>query len=265
MRAKFSASVWGVLVRSWERWKYFVRLEISSQVLLCMRAQSMSRKYMDAWKFQFKKFRTLRERFEKLGENRGREILKRNFRVWEALVAVEKFWRRKFPIVKYFRAWRNFCLSTVTNIHLHVVRADRKFMGKILQIWRENFHARLRKRIGNLKLLSLTANHLEISRTRKLLGSWRNLAKAEHLRKRKFLEISVLGWRRHVLRRQVKNRRLEISLHKYLLDKSSDFARLLISTLDVRKARRMQHLMAVQQERMEIFHKYFRLWRDLAN
>lgn len=73
------------------------------------------------------------------------------------------------------------------------------------------------------------------------------------------------SWRAYTLRRRLKQRRLDICMHKYLLEKSGDLARLLISTLDLRKSQRMHHLLTLQRERMEIFQKFFRLWRDLAN
>jgi hypothetical protein len=60
-------------------------------------------------------------------------------------------------------------------------------------------------------------------------------------------------------------RHLEIATGRFVEEKVPDFARLLIRTLDLRKAERMQRLMREHETRMEIAQKFFREWRLLVN
>lgn len=246
-------------------WRTAGSLAFLAEVLLCSRAANLKRKFLASWKSQLQYVRFLHSAAARVLQKQKPEIFSKNFRAWHQLVLANTFHRQKFPIIDYFRVWRRFRQDRVARVHLHVARENRKFLARIFRSWREGFFARLRKRVGNLKLLALTSRQLEISRMRRMLDSWRQTTLARVFRDRKFLRISVHAWKLHILRRRVKRRHLEISMHKYLLEKSADFARLLISTLDARKTQRMHSLMTVHRARMEIYTKYFRLWRDLVN
>ncbi len=251
--------------KSFRAWRGFVVLENNLQVFACGRAEKIVHFFFDMWRSELVTARELRQKAEKFVNSQRPEISRTHFVAWYQLTEAVAIGDSKFPIRKYFRALREFRVSKAVNIKLFGARRVCNFLLNIFNVWKEKFHTRLKKRVGNLRLLSLTASHLEFYRVNSLFKAWRLLWQAVMSRNTRVMNAAVEKWRRYVLRRQVKKRKAEIAMNKFLLDKSGDFARLLISTLDERKTQRMHQLMSIQQERFDHLGKYFRLWRDLAN
>ena len=263
-RVKVYVSSVALLQRTFGNWRNALHLQINVALVVYLKADRLIRKFLATWKFQF----ALSRKSDELVWRQAPRIAQKCVDAWRQLLAAKRFARLKnarFPIRRFFQLWRNFRVDTIARLVLHTTRRDRKFVGKVLHGWRLFLFARLKKRVGNLKLLAAAKMEIDWRHMSRVFECMASLGRARRFRDRKLREISVHSWVKYLVQRKVKKRRLEISLHKFVLERSADLARLLITTHDTRKSQRMQQLLTAQCERVETVSRYFQLWRGLVN